>query len=339
MRDGERIAIENSPGIGDLIVLTPILRCIKRKYPHCVITVISRKKLSLFAVNRIPYIDHVHFMEGTLAGRLKTFHMLRQQDYLLLNSYQGAVARLAKLAGVRHRTGNCKDKYKNSNLFTHPLPYTNDASINQYVIDFLTSRVNLAFDDNFVVTDYQCDVSVPNEKEIGSVKTKMKANGWKGEKYILLSFQGNTATALHVNTIICTIFVLLSLEYDVVITGNRDEAITKTIDKIFPQEEHIVNLLGKTSLYEMIAAIDLSNVVVTTNSGPMHIAAALKKPTIAFFTSGNRKEWQPKKYCEAISLDLPCSKTCITDSRTCARECINFDDAFVRNRLVDLLTK
>lgn len=337
MYDGAHIAIENSPGIGDLIVLTPILREIKTKYPHCVITILSRKKSSLDAIKRIPYIDHVHFMGNGSISRIKTFLMLRHQDYLLLNSYQGAVARLAKLAGVKYRTGNCKDKYKNTNLFTHPLPYTNNGSFNQYIIDFLIARVNLALDEKFKITDYQCDVSLPTQEEIDSVKAKMKQNNWHGEKYVVLSVQGNTAAALPIHTIVCCISTIISLGDYVVLSGTKSEKLNQAIKEVFFGDKHIINLLGKTTLYEMIAAISLANQVVTTNSGPLHIATALRKPTIAFFTSGNRKEWQPKQHCQVISLNVPCSKKCLTESKHCQHICTNFSDDFVQAQLRKLL--
>ena len=67
MFDGAKIFIENSPGIGDLIMLTPVLRAIKDKYPHSDITLASWGS-GLSVIERIPYIDHVHHIEPTIGG-------------------------------------------------------------------------------------------------------------------------------------------------------------------------------------------------------------------------------------------------------------------------------
>jgi lipopolysaccharide heptosyltransferase II len=44
-----------------------------------------------------------------------------------------------------------------------------------------------------------------------------------------------------------------------------------------------LDLTGKTSLAEMIEWIRLSDLVVTNDTGPMHVAAALGKPVVALF--------------------------------------------------------
>jgi lipopolysaccharide heptosyltransferase I len=45
----------------------------------------------------------------------------------------------------------------------------------------------------------------------------------------------------------------------------------------------VVDLVGRTGLRELTALIDLADRVVCHDSGPMHIAAALGKPTVAIF--------------------------------------------------------
>ena len=47
--------------------------------------------------------------------------------------------------------------------------------------------------------------------------------------------------------------------------------------------------------------------VLTTDSGPMHMACALRTPTVAVFSTGNWRQWAPKKNCHLVTLDLSCS--------------------------------
>jgi ADP-heptose:LPS heptosyltransferase len=57
--------------------------------------------------------------------------------------------------------------------------------------------------------------------------------------------------------------------------------------KIPPEElegvEYFFNTTGKTSIPEMMSLVKGASVVVANDTGPMHIAAALAKPTIALF--------------------------------------------------------
>ena len=48
---------------------------------------------------------------------------------------------------------------------------------------------------------------------------------------------------------------------------------------------HPVNLAGKTSLAELCAGLKLCRVLLTNDSGPMHVAAALGTPVVAIFGS------------------------------------------------------
>jgi heptosyltransferase II len=49
--------------------------------------------------------------------------------------------------------------------------------------------------------------------------------------------------------------------------------------------ERVFNLAGKTNLRELMALIQSCNVFLSNDSGPMHIAAALKTPLVALFGS------------------------------------------------------
>ena len=49
------------------------------------------------------------------------------------------------------------------------------------------------------------------------------------------------------------------------------------------------------SLKALIAAVALSDIVVTLDTGSLHISAALKKPTIALMTKAKEVSWYPWK--------------------------------------------
>jgi heptosyltransferase I len=71
-----------------------------------------------------------------------------------------------------------------------------------------------------------------------------------------------------------------------VILGSKDEhLIGQTIAATDP--ERCLNLAGLTSLVEMIEWIRLCRLMVTNDSGPMHVAAALGRPVIALFGPTN----------------------------------------------------
>lgn len=68
--------------------------------------------------------------------------------------------------------------------------------------------------------------------------------------------------------------------------GKNDLPITKQIESaICNSQSAILNLAGKTSLRELMSLLKLCRVLLTNDTGPMHVAAALGIPVVAIFGS------------------------------------------------------
>lgn len=103
-------------------------------------------------------------------------------------------------------------------------------------------------------------------------------------------------------------------DFDIVIFGGSNES--KICDEIARQLSKngvkFTNLCGKTTikeLCEMIAGIAKSGgIFITNDSGPMHIAAAFKTPTIALFGPTRWRETSPyaNENARILHLNLPC---------------------------------
>jgi lipopolysaccharide heptosyltransferase I len=109
----------------------------------------------------------------------------------------------------------------------------------------------------------------------------------------------------------------------VVVTGGpQDVEPVKEILSRVEEPAAVLNLAGKTGLKELAGIFALADLVITPDTGPMHIAAAVKAPLIALF--GPTAPWRTGPYGDhnlVIRRDLPCSpcfkKKCST------LECMN----------------
>ncbi len=69
-----------------------------------------------------------------------------------------------------------------------------------------------------------------------------------------------------------------------------------------------LNLAGRTSLAETAAIIKRSELLVCGDSGLLHLAVALGRPTVSLFGPGRQLKWGPRgELHQVINRNLPCS--------------------------------
>ena len=124
------------------------------------------------------------------------------------------------------------------------------------------------------------------------------------------------------------IAIELSDKFDIIIFGGSNEQdFAKEIEKILIKKDikNYRNLAGKTSIAELIKYISNLDILITGDSGPMHLAASQKIPTIAIFGPTNDVEtsqWMnPKSIVVKKNLDCqPCMKrTCPLKHHNCMK--------------------
>jgi heptosyltransferase-1 len=74
------------------------------------------------------------------------------------------------------------------------------------------------------------------------------------------------------------------------------------------QPPRCLNLCGQTSLLEMVEWLRRCELMITNDTGPMHVAAALGKPLVALFGPTEPRRTGPYGQLESVlRQDLPCS--------------------------------
>ena len=103
----------------------------------------------------------------------------------------------------------------------------------------------------------------------------------------------------------------------IIFTGAKDDH--SAVEEIVTLMRHTaVNASGKTTLKELAFLLKHAKLMITTDSGPMHIAAAMGTPVVALF--GPTAPWRTGPYTDTaliVSTHLPCSP-CF--KRKCDRE-------------------
>ncbi|HET8523302.1 MAG TPA: glycosyltransferase family 9 protein, partial [Thermomicrobiales bacterium] len=112
----------------------------------------------------------------------------------------------------------------------------------------------------------------------------------------------------------------------VILTGTAAESdlIERIFNRLGPTaQQHTIRAAGVLPFPEFCALIDAADVVITNNTGPMHVAAAVKTPVVVLFALTNPPEqWHPWRVEHRLLYhDVPC-RLCY--SRVCpvGHECL-----------------
>ncbi len=105
--------------------------------------------------------------------------------------------------------------------------------------------------------------------------------------------------------------------------GSADETVAGQIQSAIGNRQFAVSLAGQTSLRDLMALLGICRVLLTNDSGPMHLAAALGTPVVVPFGSTSPQltgpNWPGIPHHRLLSAGAPCSpcfrRTCPIDFR------------------------
>jgi heptosyltransferase I len=90
-----------------------------------------------------------------------------------------------------------------------------------------------------------------------------------------------------------------------ILGGHEDRALGERIGSVDPKR--CLDLTGRTTLPEMVEWIRLAELTLTNDTGPMHVAAALRRPVVALFGPTEPRRTGPYGQLDhVLQLDLPC---------------------------------
>jgi heptosyltransferase-2 len=123
----------------------------------------------------------------------------------------------------------------------------------------------------------------------------------------------------------CDLIKLISQrvpDIQIVLIGEKSErALSERITTSFPG---VINLAGRTGLPQLMAVLAHAQALVTTDTGPAHVAAALTTPVIAVFGPSEAQGTGPLSSAEgwsvAVTKNIECSP-CVNTVR--AKTCVD----------------
>ena len=299
--NNKKILITSCNGLGDLIMFTPALRRIKEKFPTCHVTFLCRD-IHREVLEGLPYVDKVVCIyRGKIFGRYRAIPALFDCDAIIFTDWHPVMIIFAKLFKIPIRAGYDRKNFL-SKFFTNKIKI-NVYDFANYVAETQAKVISESLGINLDGDMTDIEISRPKSADIQAV-TKMLENigVTKNSSYILLSpFTGMEQKNLPIET--AKRFVQLAEEkfkMPVVISATPDK-------KFLAQKISRYALSNSTTILELVELVQRAKILVTPDSGTMHVAGAVGTKCVALFGQGLPARWAPKNFCKVINLNLDCS--------------------------------
>ena len=278
-----KILVIKPSSLGDIVHSLPFLNVLRDSFPKAEIHWIIARGLEglleghpminkLWIINKDDW-KRIKGAGATIKELRSLFKSLKAERYDIVIDLQGLLRSgiLAKATGAPVRIG-FKEAREGSRIFyTHTVKAGKDVhAVDRYLemAKFLgcdTSEVKFPFPLSFTSQLSPFSFQLPDKYAVIVPGARWETKRWHPERF------GELASMLSIRSVI--------------VGGESDIDIAGIVVK--NSGSNAVSIVGKTNLKELIEIMRNAKFVVTNDSGPMHIAAALNVPVFAIFGPTN----------------------------------------------------
>jgi heptosyltransferase II len=315
--------------LGDMVMATAFVQAVAQQYPAAVIDVIAKKGLD-FLLDYFPSLGERYVFSkadykgirgawrfGKQIGKSKPYDIV----FCLPNSFSSAV--MAKAIRAKQVVGYRKEL--RSLLLTH-----------HYAIPQVLHRVDEYVQLLRLFAGYDKHTP-PVQLQLPTVQKQQRLviniNSEAASRRLPVAKAVSIINAVRVQTD-CTI---------VLIGSPTEAAFVQEVYQQLDTVEGIENRAGQTNLPQLLQLLAASTVMLSTDSGPAHVANALGVHTVVLFGAGNEKSTAPFNDNKTIIRlgQLPC-EPCV--SNTCklygTPRCLTLlSEALVTQAVINALQK
>lgn len=290
----ERVVVRGTNWVGDAVLTIPALRELRRVLPRAHITLATRSwAKGLFS--DVDFLDDLLVYDRAsrdIGAPLRQTREWRRRRFDLAVLFQNAfeAALIARAARVPLRLGYATDGRRR--LLTHPLPLPSWRGERHEVFYYLNivAALETLLDGASDILDHEpvfalrvSETRRLQARELLSIagaraagvgvplvalcpgSTNSRAKRWPAERYAALADK-----------------LIETVGADVALIGSRDEEdVSREVARLMRRRP--VMLTGRTDLAQAVAVLSLADLLVTNDTGPAHISAALERPTLVIF--------------------------------------------------------
>lgn len=335
----KRVVVRGTNWVGDSVMTVPALRALRRVLPHAHITLAIRPGATgIFS--EADFIDDV-----LVYNRKNAFSVIpqvrewRRRNFDLALLFQNAfeAALIPFLAGVPVRLGYATESRQA--LLTHPLELPDWRSSRHEVFYYLylvTALEQMLFGSSSIC-EAEPDASIQiSETRRAEANELLRTYGIRAGQPVVAICPGSInsrAKRWPAEAYAAFADRLIESQRQVVLIGSQGEAEVSQ-DVMGRMQHEPVVLTGKTSLDQVTAVLATVDLIVTNDTGPAHIGAALGRPTIVIFGPTNPLTTRPFSPAAEILRHPPECAPCMLRDCPIDHRCmtaITIDEVFERS--------
>ena len=279
-------------GIGSQVLTSSSLEKIKQKYPQVEVHFLTLK-------GNFPICRTMRVVDEIIVANLKTniFFLvyeiirvvtkLRAEKYDLFldfEFYTRFSALISFASGAKCTIGFHSWEVCRGRLHDREIPFNHYWHI---IENFSNLAVGSSISNN---RDYAAlPGPVIDERYRRAVCEKLKSDKIMAKDYLVLVNVNSGELALERRwpkqnfARLCS-YICANYEIKTILVGSSGEReYVQSVIDIIEEPNNILNWAGQLDLFELSALLERANLLITVDSGPLHIAAAIGTPTVSFF--------------------------------------------------------
>ena len=327
----ERILIFELNWLGDILFSFPLIRAIRKKFPEAYITCVVVPRYMDLLVNN-PWINDVYAFSderglGAIKEKIVFTAMLRRESYdtcfFLKPSKTKAI--MAAFAGIKTRIGFGEKKTAINCLVDLPKEEVHRAD---HILS-LARSVGIKEADG----SYEYFI---NEADVKKAKEVLRQSGGGIHRTVVINPGGNWDAKrwpVEKHKDLAKRIVSTFKDVEVIISGSKKDIDLADGIVSFVEDKRCYSIAGQTGLNELAAIFAECSVMISADSGPLHLASANNAPTVGLFgpTSCELTGPRGKKESVIIWKDCGCDIPCYAEHCEKAYACmdgITVDEVF-----------
>lgn len=310
----KKILITCGGGLGDMLCFTPALREMKAQYPDARI-VFMTKYGNHEVLEGLPYLEKIIYIRrGKFLGRYRVLPDFVGTDAVVFTDWQPQLLLFSRLLGIPVRAGVGREGHRLERCLTRRLE-TNVMKSKEYAPRTNARLFSEALDICLDAGDVsRLDVAQPSLEVCAQTTTMLAEVGLRErDPYIMLSpftgFEQRNWSLEQAKQFVTD--AAKEFGMPVLVTAPaKQRAVAREISGY--------SLAGRTGTMHLVELVKRATLLVSPDSGPMHVAGAVSTPCVALFSKDLPSRWAPRRACVPIYLEKVCSPCDDDTARRCS---------------------